>query len=79
MRLDHVRSLQIYTMGMVDEVMVVGTGGRRVLIWDIRNMVSTISLQDLVEILLRFGLMIRVCHYISSLKNKKLTMAPMPP
>lgn len=29
---------RIYTMGMVEEVMVVGTGGRRVLIWDIRNM-----------------------------------------
>ena len=34
----HVTRHAARVTGMVDEVMVVGTGGRRVLIWDIRNM-----------------------------------------
>ena len=42
----HVQGDNIYTIALNDEKLVVGTAGRRVLVWDLRNMSSAIQKRE---------------------------------
>lgn len=42
----HVQGESVYTLALNDEKLVVGTAGRRILVWDLRNMSSAIQKRE---------------------------------
>ena len=39
-------AMQVYTMSVKDEMLIVGTAGRKILVWDLRNMDSPLQQRD---------------------------------